>query len=103
MTEELIARRRVKYVLSQKDALLAADGDRHFFKNVKNYRSKQRPMPFDVKSLFPGLSSLEVAEKLADHFNKISSEFEPLEASQIPVTKDRRLPLLQPFQVAGRI
>ena len=85
------------------DALLAADGDRNFFKNIKNYRSNECPKPFDVKSLFPGKSSKEVAEELAAHFNEISSEFDPLETHQIPVTRPRRLPILLPYEVAGRI
>ena len=44
-----------------------------------------------------------MAELLAAHFNSISSEFEPLEPHQIPTTKPRALPRLEPFQVAGRI
>ena len=53
--------------------------------------------------MFPGLPNKEVAEKLAAHFNAISDEFSPLEASQIPVTKGRALPMLAPHKVAGRI
>ena len=102
-TERMIENRRANYVLSQKDALLAKDGDIIFFKNVKNYRSKERPKPFDVKSLFPGLSANEAAEVLAEHFNRISAECEPLQRHEIPVTKPRRLPVLLPYQVAGRI
>ena len=96
-------RRREKYAGSQKDALLAKDGSRNFFKNVKSYKSAEREQPFDVRTLFPGRTDLEVAELLAGHFNSISDEFEPLQASEIPVTKPRRLPTLLPFQVAGRI
>ena len=73
------------------------------FKNVKHYRSRERPKPFDVKTLFPGRSSREVAEELAEHFNKISAEFQPLETHQIPVTRPRRLPVFLPHEVAGRM
>ena len=103
LTERMIEKRRGRYALSQKDALMAKDGDRNFFKNVRNYRSKERPVPFDVTTLFPGRSDVEVAEELAGHFNKISMEFSPLEPSEIPVTSDRSLPMLAPYQVAGRI
>ena len=102
-TENLIRKRRDRYALSQKDALLANDGDIIFFKNVKNYRAKDRPKVFDVKSLFPGLTPRQVAEELASHFNKISSEFEPLQTHEIPVTHPRALPVLLPHEVAGRI
>ena len=46
---------------------------------------------------------MEVAEKLADYFNRISQEFSPLEPEQIPLTYPENLPLLQPWDVAGRM
>ena len=79
------------------------DGDRHFFNNVKNYQSKERPPAFDVRTLFPNMSDGQVAEELARHFNTISKEFEPLESWQIPRTYSEGLPTLQRYQVAGRI
>ena len=83
--------------------MLASDGDRIFFLNVKNYRSCEKPKPFSAASLFPGKSDLEVAELLAKHFNKISAEFDPLETHQIPTTKWKTLPVLEPYQVAAII
>ena len=74
--------------MSQKDALLAADGYGSFYKNVRHYKSKERPKPFDI---------------LAVYFNVISDEFDPLQLHEISITKPRQLPVLQPFQVAGRI
>ena len=103
VVEDLIEMRRSRYAGSQKDALLASDGSRSFFKNVKHYQSAEKPEPFQVASLFPRRSDGEVAELLAEHFNAISSEFEPLEAHQIPTTRWKRLPLLEPYQVVGRI
>ena len=79
LLEELVERRREKYAGSQKDALLAKDGSQNFFKNVRSYKSAEREAPFDVRSLFPGKLEGEVAEMLAEHFNAISDEFEPLE------------------------
>ena len=102
LLQDLIERRREKYCGSQKDALLASDGERAFFKNIKCYSSHDRQEQFDVLSLFPGKTELEVAEELAVHFNTISAEFEPLEPHQIPQTKPRSLPFLEPYQVAGR-
>ena len=40
---------------------------------------------------------------MAEYFNRISHEFQPLEPSDIPSTYARRLPLLQPWEVAERI
>ena len=102
-TERLLKERKAKYEKSQKVRLLDKDGERHFFKNVKNYQSKEQPVPFDPRTLFPdGLSDSGVATKLADHFNEISLEFRPLESWQIPRTGTAALPVLQRFQVAGR-
>ena len=93
--EKLIKKRRKVYQDSQRIALLADDGDRNFFKNTKNYLSKQRPRPFDVMDLFPGRSESAVAELLAAHFNEISNEFEPINPSRdIPRTYSRPIPPL---------
>ena len=70
--EKLLGERKKKYEESQKLVLLADDAIRHFWKNCKNYRSKDRPAQFDPKTLFPGRSDQEVADLLADHFNSIS-------------------------------
>ena len=66
--------------------------------------SKQWPKPFEVTDLFPGRSEIEVAELLADHFNKISQEFVPLDMEKdIPNTYEKELPTLQPHEVAIRL
>ena len=79
------------------------DARRNYFRNVKAFKSKDRLQQFDVRSLFPGKNGKDVAESLAAFFNRISSEFDPLEPSDIPRTHDRAIPPLAPYQVAGRI
>ena len=102
--EHLMKLRKGKYEASQKIRLLDKDAERHFFKNVKNYQSKERPIPFDPRTLFPEeLTDVEVATRLADHFNRISLEFQPLESWQIPRTHSAPPPILERFQVAGRL
>ena len=76
---ETIGRRCKRFQENQKAALLADDGDRVFFKQTKNYLSKQRPKPFNVMDVFPGKDERTTANELADHFNSISSEFSPLD------------------------
>ena len=41
VVEDMVDRRRKVYEGSQKLVLLADDADRHFFKNCKNYQSKE--------------------------------------------------------------
>ena len=101
--EKLLKERKKKYESSQKIRLLASDGERHFFKNVKNYQNKSRPEPFDVRTIFPGKSDQEVVTLLARHFNKISHEFSPLQPSEVPRTYRRPLLCLLVHQVAGRL
>ena len=103
ITDELIGKRKENYLQSQRSVLLVEDARRNFFRNVKAFQSRERPKPFDVRSLFPGKSDTEVADSLASFFNRISREFDPLEPSDIPRTHDRRLPVLEPYQVEGRI
>ena len=67
------------------------------------FQSRERPKPFDVRTLFPGCSDAEVATSLAEFFNRISQEFQPLEPHEIPRTHDHQLPILHPYQVEGRI
>ena len=102
--EKLLKERKKNYEKSQKIRLLDKDAEHHFFKNVKNYQSKERPTPFNPRTLFEaGLSDQEVASRLADHFNAISHEFKPLESWQIPRTNPSPLPVFERFQVAGRL
>ena len=45
----------------------------------------------------------EVANEVASYFNRISAKFDPLEPSDISRTYHRKLPVLLPYQVKGRI
>ena len=82
---------------SQRLVLLESDSERVFFKNIKSYGSHDKPTPFDVRLLLPDMTDTERAAVLADHFNTISSEFTPLEPSDIPVTRGREIEDLLPF------
>ena len=61
-TDRLIKQRMRTYQDSQRIVLLAGDGHRCFFKNVKAYMSHDRLKPFAVGTLFPGKSDAEVAK-----------------------------------------
>ena len=75
-----------------------------FFKQTKNYLSKQRPKPFDVLDMFSVQTEQDTAEQLADHFNSISNEFQPLDFNtEIPTSKHKPIKLLSPHEVAIRL
>ena len=88
---------------TQRDNLLGPDAARCFFKNVRNFATFEKPRMFDVREILPGKSDPQVAEELADYFNAVSLKFDPLSPDQIPRTRDRALPVLEVFEVAGRI
>ena len=101
---QLVKKRARSYWDHQKKNLLSPDAGRTFFKNVKSYNCKERPPQFDVRSLFPaGLGDQAIAERLADHFNGISSEFEGLDPEKTPGTYSSEVPLLTVSAVAQRL
>ena len=105
-TKDLIKESKRGYMNVQREYTLAEDVDRNnFFKHVKNFSHLEKPPQFDVRNLreFSGASDKEVAERLADYFNRISHEFDPLQDSDLPVTFEAGLPVLQRHEVAGRI
>lgn len=102
---QLIEKRCKKYQENQKAELLSKDSGRVFFKQTKNYLSKQRPKPFNVQDMFPGQTKYAVAEHLAVHFNTISDEFTPLDHdTDIPLTsKSTPIKMLHPYGVSLRL
>ena len=95
--------RRSNYLAEQREKLTGKDSATQFYKNVRNYQSSEKPEQYNVLDLYPGLTDGEAAEELAGYFNRISREFEPLDMADIPVTHDRVLPTLEPYQVSGRL
>ena len=101
---KLVKKRARNYWNHQKEELLKKDASRVFYKNVKAYSSKERPSVFDVRTIFdPTCTDVEVAEKLATHFNSISSEFDGLDPDSIPATYSSPIHVLTPAEVALRL
>ena len=91
----VIDERCKKFQISQKKELLFDNGGRSFFKQTKNYLSKERPKPFDIMDMYPGRNEQDVADLLATHFNTICSEFNPLDYNKdIPTTHSKPIKLL---------
>ena len=100
---ELYRERARKYVERQKELLTGPDAARSFYKHVRAYSAKEKPPDFDPCSLFPDLGEGEVAEKLAEHFNKISDEFQGIGQDEIPVAMSMPLPKLTTEDVKLRL
>ena len=98
-----LERRQEVYLARQREKMSGPDSAVQFFKNVKAYSTYEKPKDFDVRDLYPGRSDNEVAALVAEYFNRISSEFQSLEPSDIPATYHRDLPLLSAQEVAEMI
>lgn len=91
------------YMKTQKQKLTASDASRAFYKNVKSYCSREKPPDFNVRDLYPGATDDAVVENLADHFNKISKEFNGITPEQVPSSFSSPLPVLTVEQVASQL
>ena len=100
---DLYNKRAAVYMEEQKKTLTAPDASRAFFKNVRAYQSKEKPQQFDVRDLYPDSTDETIANNLAEHFNAISSEFDGLDASRIPIAGPGFLPFLSILEVATRV
>ena len=103
ITDDLIKKRKMIYMDMKKQQLVAPDANRSFFRLVKFFKTPEKSQTFDIRSLRPGQSDQEVADELADYFNRISAEFDPLTQDQVPRTRDRELDPLAPHEVAARL
>ena len=74
-----------------------------FFHHVQCLMGNAIKERWSPQQMFPGEESGEVAEKLAAFFNNISSQYRPLDRSEVPVTFDRQLPVLTEEQVVKKI
>ena len=102
-SDELYRTRAANYIRTQRDKLTSPDASRAFYKNVRAYKAREKPPEFDVRNLFPGEEDGVVADKLADHFNKISKEFTGINPEQIPQSYSVPLPHLTKEQVEARL
>ena len=103
LSDKLYRERAAKYFQNQKQLLTGPDACRSFYRNVRAYKSREKPPDFDVCSLFPEKEKVEVAEELAEHFNSISKEFDGLTEDQLPTSYSSPLPVISPTEVEERL
>ena len=84
-TRSIIKKRKEIFNKKKREKIIAADS-RSFHQAVKSIISDEKKKPWTPTQMFPTLSPVQVAEKCADFFNGISSEYEPLRKTDIPET-----------------
>ena len=52
--DEYLKKRQEKFLEKQRDKMMGPDSMRHFYKNVNNYKSCDKPKSFNVRDLRPG-------------------------------------------------
>ena len=71
--DELMADSKLMYVERVK-----AGGQRAYFNAIKQLNCKEKPREWEVSSLFPEASEVEVGNKVAEFFTQITDNFTPL-------------------------
>ena len=102
-SDKLVRKRASNYFERQKASFLAPDAAKSFHKHVKVYKSREKASSFDIRDLYQGKTDKQVAEELADHFNAISSEFDSLNAEEIPQSHSFSVPVLSVEDVRKRL
>ena len=93
--EEYLRKRQDAFLEKQRQKFIGPEASSQFYKNVKSFKNAEKPRSFDVRDLRPGKSDVEVADEVAQYFNRISNEFKPLQTCQIPMTFHRDLEKLR--------
>ena len=101
-TTRLIRKRRKAYNLQKKAKILSASAN-GFHDCVKAFVNNENKTGWTPMDLFPGKSRKEAAESMAEFFNNISNEYEPLDLRLIPKTFDSPLPTLTPADIIKEV
>ena len=77
-TEDLIKHAKQERLETIKQLIKETNDVKGYYRAIKNFSTKEEKLPWDVRSLFPGKTDLQIAEIVAAFFVKISDEFVPL-------------------------
>lgn len=84
------------------DRFLNNNDPRNFPRAVTCLLGENSPPQWRLQQMYPDCSHQESAERIAEYFNSISQEYQPLQADEIPCTFDRHLDLLMCQSVAKK-
>ena len=73
-----------------------------YYRAVNLFKSKEFPTPWDISNLFTESSDEEISELVAEFFNRISLEYEPIENPEKKEEVEIRTHL-QMYQVAAKL
>ena len=73
---------------------------RAYYAAVKLMQSKEAPKLFDIRNMYPGNTDEEIAEIIAEFFNKISLEYPPIPN---PARESQGIMYYEKYQIAARL
>ena len=74
-----------------------------YYQAVNYLKTKEAPVKWLVQSMFPGLSDCEISEIVADFFNKISQEYDPLPDPCRHICKEDFTKYVEEYEVSARL
>ena len=84
---KLIVKERKKNYYDHVLAKFESCDSRDYFRNVKCLLGESPKARWSPRDLYPNLPDAEVAERLAAYFNSISSQYQPLNTTNLPPAK----------------
>ena len=97
----ILKEEREIFLTKFKDMTEGSRTSRPFFEAVKTLKHRKAPVKWDIRSMFPGEDSKEIAEKVAEYFNNISKEYQPIQAPS--PESAREFPVPELYQISARL
>lgn len=98
---EILQEEQVAYVERIKGRGVKDGSSKAFFKLVKTLKHRDAPTTWEIQSMFPGINDKEIAERVAEYFNQISTEYAPIPAASRAESALFQTP--EPYQIAARL
>ena len=102
-TNKLIKESKQNFYANAVEELKAKGGSNVPYRILKDLAVPDRPKAWSINQLAPNLTDVELAEKLAEYFGRITDQFSPLDRTRIPQSFSSPFQILSPCEVATRI
>ena len=78
LTDKLVLEKKTELIESLKAKAIEQGSTAKFYKAVRLFKDDEKPARWNLRDLFPEDPDAMIVEEVADFFNKISQEFEPI-------------------------
>lgn len=100
--KKMISEAKKNYLKNAEEQLTQEGAKRLPYNAIRNLKTLKKPRTWQVQDLCPGATDKEISEKLAEYFNGISTEFEPLEEKDC-LWYNKTPEYLMPHEVSTRL